>query len=216
DGPMVTVKEWTSIVEQAGGERIVAAPLAEPRLLDAFEIIKNAMAVEVNDEALYDETRDWFRFSKRAIREHGDGLSINTAGLTGFSAGTANMFLSARNFHKEKNRARYLETFGKTIDTSRGLLTLTSEENTMRAWIEAGRVYVRVQLAADAMGLRLHPVSQVLQEYPQMDALRVRFEALLGVEAPAKVQMLVRVGRSATPGLSPRRPLSDMMGTPTA
>ncbi|MGB5809998.1 MAG: hypothetical protein WBG86_05670, partial [Polyangiales bacterium] len=103
DGPIVTEEEWASIVEQAGGERIAIAPLAEPKLLEAFEIIKSAMAVEENDEALYDETREWFRFSKRAIREHGDGLSINTAGLPGFSAGTANMFLSARNFHKEKN-----------------------------------------------------------------------------------------------------------------
>jgi hypothetical protein len=33
----------------------------------------------------------------------------------------------------------------------------------------------------------------------------------MGVAAPAKLQMLVRVGRTEQPGLSPRRPLSSMI-----
>jgi hypothetical protein len=60
-----------------------------------------------------------------------------------------------------------------------------------------------VQLAADEIGLRYQPVSQVLQEYPQMDELRREVEELMGVAEPAKLQMLVRVGRTAQPGLSP-------------
>jgi len=169
----------------------------------------------VTQDELYDETRYWFRFSKRAIREHRDGLSINTAGLTGASAGAANMFLSSKNFHEAKNRERFLKTFGETVDSSRGLLTMTTPSNTMIDWLSTGRAYVRARLAAQTLGLRFQPVSQILQEYPQMDELRPQLGALVGVEPPAKVQMLVRLGRSATPGLSPRRAIGDFVIEPS-
>jgi len=67
--------------------------------------------------------------------------------------------------------------------------------------------------AASALGLRFQPVSQVLQEYPQMDELQSQFNALLRITPPAKVQMLVRVGRTGTSGLSPRRPLDAIVAS---
>ncbi|MEM7435603.1 MAG: hypothetical protein AAF436_10665 [Myxococcota bacterium] len=211
EGPMVTREEAAPIVAEASDGGLDVKLLPEAELPEAFEIIRTAMAIEVNDFTTYDETRAWFRFSKRATRRHGDGLSINTAGLTGFAAGSANVFLGERNFHKEKNRARFLKTFDETVDSSRGVLTITSSSNTMTDWLASGRAYLRAQLAASARGLRLHPVSQALQEYSLMDEPRAQVHQLLGVEAPARIQMLVRIGRTRTPGLSPRRPLSEMM-----
>lgn len=211
EGPMVTEDELANMAEQAQPGDLKMGLISEEQRPEAFDIVRRAMKIEADDYELYDETRLWFRFSKREIKHHRDGLSINTAGLTGFSAGMANMFLSSRNWHKEKNRERYLETFGKTVESTRGLLTMITPTNTMFDWLHAGRVYVRAQLAGSALGLRFHPLSQVLQEYPQMDELRPELDALLGVEPPAKVQMLVRVGRTATPGLSPRRALDALL-----
>lgn len=211
EGPVVSEDELATIVEQARPVDLKISLIPDEQRPKAFDIIRGAMAIEVNDYELYDETRMWFRFSKREIERHRDGLSVNTAGLTGFSAGTANMFLNERNWHKEKNRKRYLDTFGETIESTRGLLTMTTATNTMVDWLHTGRTYVRAQLAASALGLRFHPVSQVLQEYPQMDELRPELDALVGVKPPAKVQMLVRVGRTETPGLSPRRPVDALL-----
>ncbi|MGB5285540.1 MAG: hypothetical protein WBN29_13585 [Polyangiales bacterium] len=212
EGPMVTSDELATIVSQIGPSNVETTLLTEDQLHDALSIVRRAMEIEVNDYELYDETRQWFRFSKREIREHRDGLSIGTAGLTGFSAGSANLFLTSKNFHKEKNRKRYLETFGKAVESTRGLLTMTSPSNTLIDWIETGRAYARAQLSAEMLGLRFQPVSQVLQEYPQMDDLRREFDALVGIEPPQKVQMLVRVGRTPTPGLSPRRTVDGFLG----
>ena len=50
-----------------------------------------------------------------------------------------------------------------------------------------------------------------LEEYAQMDQPRNELDALLEVESPAKVQMLVRVGRTVTPGVSPRRSLDALL-----
>jgi hypothetical protein len=44
-----------------------------------------------------------------------------------------------------------------------------------------------------------------------MDQLRTEMETLMGLAAPAKLQMLVRVGCAQQPGLSPRRTLSSMI-----
>lgn len=62
-------------------------------------------------------------------------------------------------------------------------------------------------MTADALGLRFQPVSQSLKEFPEMDKLRAKMDELVGVTAPAKLQMLVRLGRSRPPALSPRREL---------
>lgn len=211
EGLMVTEDELATMVEQANPGNLKMALIPDEQKPGVLDIVVRAMAIEVNDYDVYDETRAWFRFSKREIKEHRDGLSVNTAGLTGFSAGTANMFLSNRNWHKEKNRERYLETFGETVESTRGLLTMVTPTNTMHDWLHAGRVYVRAQLAASALGLRFHPVSQPLEEYAQMDQPRNELDALLEVESPAKVQMLVRVGRTVTPGVSPRRSLDALL-----
>jgi hypothetical protein len=78
----------------------------------------------------------------------------------------------------------------------------------MRDWITTGGAFIRARLAAAQLGLRFHPISQVLQEYRQMDQLPTEMNTLTGVAEPAKLQMLVRVGRASQPGLSPRRDLS--------
>jgi hypothetical protein len=153
---MITEDELSKLVEQARPGDLQMGLVSDEQRPEAFDIVRRAMKIEADDYELYDETRLWFRFSKREIKRHRDGLSVNTAGLTGFSAGAANMFLSSRNWHKEKNRERYLETFGKTVESTRGLLTMITPTNTMFDWLHAGRVYVRAQLAASALGLRFH------------------------------------------------------------
>jgi hypothetical protein len=81
----------------------------------------------------------------------------------------------------------------------------------MADWITTGRAYVRAQLTAAGHDLRFHPLSQTLQEFPQMDRLRARIDALVDVTPPAKLQMLVRVGHTRTPALSPRRDLRSIL-----
>ena len=70
---------------------------------------------------------------------------------------------------------------------------------------------MRVDLAAAAAGLAIHPVSQLLQEYPEMAELNARFLAATGTVAPATVQMLFRLGHAERPGPSPRRPVDAII-----
>jgi hypothetical protein len=122
------------------------------------------------------------------------------------------MLTRPSNWHKSFNRTGFLKTFAKATRSSQALFTLVTPTNTMADWIATGRSYLRAQLTADRHDLRFQPLSQTLQEFPQMDPLRARMDALLDVTAPAKLQMLVRVGHTRPPALSPRRDLRGIAG----
>jgi len=172
------------------------------------DLAVRAMQVEVDGDDTYYETREWFRFSADEVVAHGDGLNLQTAGADSWLART---FLTPKNFGSPANRRRFMASFDETLRTTRGFFTLQTPTNTMHDWLMAGRAYVRGQLAAALHGLRFHPVSQALQEFAAMDALRAELNGLVGVSAPAKLQMFVRVGRTEKPAVSPRRPLEQIL-----
>jgi hypothetical protein len=53
-----------------------------------------------------------------------------------------------------------------SVHSTRAPLTLTMPANTMRDWIATGRAFMRARLAAAQLGLRFHPVSQVVRGVP--------------------------------------------------
>jgi len=210
-GPPLTEQERAQIELNAGVPGLDVGWLTDSQRARALEIAAQAMTIEAEDHDLYDETRIWFRFSDREIAGNGDGLHADTAGLAGLSLALGRRLMKDGNWHKRYNRASFLKGYRRTISTTTALLTMTTATNTMRDWITTGRSYVRAQLSADRLGLRFHPISQSLQEYPQMGRLRTEMEQLVGVATPAKLQMLVRVGRTKQPALSPRRDIDAIV-----
>ena len=66
-----------------------------------------------------------------------------------------------------------------------------------------------MQQAAGAAGLAFHPLSQALQEFPEMQEHYDRAHALLGAAEGETVQMLVRLGYADAPPPAPREPLAS-------
>src|SRR5829696_3520253 len=88
---------------------------------------------------------------------------------------------------------------------------LPSRGNDRATQVAAGRAWVRLQLAAGALGVALQPHSQALQEYPEMAALRAAMRAETGVEGDDTLQMFFRLGYAADPGPSSRRALDSFV-----
>jgi len=84
---------------------------------------------------------------------------------------------------------------------------LVTPDNSRLSQLQAGMDYMRLNLKASELGLALHPMSQLLQEYPEMTDLQREAFGVMRTEAPAYPQMLVRLGHAAAPGPSPRRPV---------
>ena len=75
------------------------------------------------------------------------------------------------------------------------------------AQLQAGRRYVRANLIATSLGLALHPVSQSLQEYPEMAEKYGWIHRLLGAQGEERIQMLARLGYGTKVEPAPRWPI---------
>lgn len=102
---------------------------------------------------------------------------------------------------------RGLDTYRGIMASAMGYVWLVSGDGSRRAELAAGRDWVRLNLRAASLGLDLHPVSQALQEFPEMAAMFEEAHARLGVGAGMRLQMLGRVGYGSAVPPSPRWPL---------
>jgi hypothetical protein len=203
--------ERVAITTAAGRSGVEPGWIPDQRMAEAIDIAIQGMAVEARDHDTWEETNQWFRFSGAEITAKADGLNAETAGVTGLPLLALRRFTRPGNWHLRINRAGYLAPFAKAARSTQALFTLVTPTNTMADWIITGRSYLRAQLTASGYGLRFHPLSQTLQEFPQMDRLREEMAGLVDVTPPAKLQMLVRVGHTQPPALSPRRELHSIV-----
>ena len=207
----VTADERAAIATQAARPGVEPGWIPDERLAEATELAIQAMTVEVNGHDTYQETNLWFRFSDAEIASEGDGLNAYTTGITGLSLLALRTITRPGNWHMGFNRAAFLNGFAKATRSTQALFTLVTPTNTMADWITTGRSYARAQLTAGGHNLRFQPTSQALQEFAEMDRLREQMTAVVGVTPPAKLQMLVRVGHTQLPALSPRRDLQSIL-----
>jgi nitroreductase len=156
------------------------------------------------------------RVGSSEIRQHRDGISINTPMLRVVNA----LGLFDRSAPPKEGSQAYntmMTRFEGHSKTAMGFVWLTTGSNTRADQMLAGRAYVRMQLQATAMGLGVHPMSQALQEFPEMAAHHARaHDLILGTtrQTGQTVQMLCRVGYPVkAAGATPRRVLSDFLKT---
>jgi hypothetical protein len=217
-GPLINDKEYDMLRNLAGpAHSAILTVGSEEEIRNYIRITQEAVNTDIRYPEAYEETWQWLRKNDRELRAHKDGLSIRGQGFfTGLFGGVMMKFAEASISTHEKylspaTKARTIEMFWKNIATARGFLYQKTMTNTPLDWVKSGRDYTRLNLAATRTGLAMHPLNQVLQEYPAMTTLRREFESLAGQEEGEKIQMLVRVGR-APPGFhSPRRDVESFL-----
>jgi hypothetical protein len=91
-------------------------------------------------------------------------------------------------------------------DTAMGHIWLVSTANTRADQIATGADWLRMNLAVTAEGLGMQPLSQALQEYPEMAGPYAEIHKRLAPEGGI-VQMLSRIGYGPEVGPSPRWPV---------
>jgi len=152
------------------------------------------------------------------ILKHRDGISLN--GLIVRALSSVGLF--DRSAPPEPGSQAFKSMMGRyegLTQTSMGFVWL-SAKNRRNDQIHAGRAYLRLQLKATELGLGVHPLSQALQEFPEMAAHYARAHQLtLNRPAPTSsddetLQMLCRLGYTEKPApATPRRPLAAFVRT---
>jgi hypothetical protein len=164
-----------------------------------------ALRIEIETPHTYKESVDLMRIGRSEVDANPDGIDFTgplfeVLGATGLM--TRDILLDTSS---QAYKAGLDAVFANT-DTAMGHVWLVTEGNSRTDQIATGADWLRVNLAATAAGLAFQPLSQALQEYPEMAKLYRDLHARLAPQG-GTVQMLARIGYGPEVDPSPRWPL---------
>jgi hypothetical protein len=166
------------------------------------KLTHRGLAIEIETPRTYKESVDLFRIGKAEINANPDGIDFSGAAYE--SLAVAGLF--NREVALDTSSISYLEGINSIMasaDTAVAYVWLTTDTNTRVDQLNAGRDWLRINLMTTELGIGVHPMSQCLQEYPEMDNQFADMQQLLQVEGKT-IQMLGRLGYAAPVPRSPR------------
>jgi hypothetical protein len=188
----------------------------EARLAQLRKLCVDSAFVELRTPRANLESIKLVRVGPAEILQNRDGISINSPMVRALTA-LGQFDRSLPTPPGSTAEKKFIERFDGTSKTAMGFVWITGK-NTRADQVEAGRAYVRLQLQATALGIGMHPLSQALQEFPEMRAnYEQAHQLVLGQAAPRSasdvtVQMLCRVGYTPAPvPATPRRALEKFI-----
>lgn len=168
-------------------------------------LTREALRIEVETPRTFRESVELMRIGRREIEANPDGIDLSGPLFEGMAA----VGLLTREALMDPGSMAFragLDAVYANADTAMGHLWLVTAGNAREEQLAAGADWVRVNLAATVEGLGVQPLSQALQEFPEMAG---PYQAMHERLAPGggTVQMLARVGYGPTVPPSPRWPL---------
>ncbi|TNC69874.1 twin-arginine translocation pathway signal protein [Rubellimicrobium roseum] len=176
--------------------------VTEAEVVALRALTREALRIEVETPRTFQESVDLFRIGWREVDANPDGIDFT--GPLFESLRMAGLFTreAAADPSSQVYRAG-LDAVFANADSAMGHLWLVSRDNSRVGQLAAGVDWLRVNLAVTTEGLGVQPLSQALQEYPEMDGLYREIHARLAPEG-GTVQMFARVGFGAVVPPSPR------------
>ena len=167
-----------------------------------IDMTKRAFEIEVLTPHTYKESVDLMRIGKAEINANPDGIEMRDPFFeilrrTGIM--TPEMLMDTEHFGFQGYLASYLDM----LDATPHFAVLTTPTNTRLDQLDTGRRLMRLYLKTTELGVGLHPVSQALQEYPEMASEYTLAHELLAPKGHT-VQMLLRLGYGEGAVATPR------------
>ena len=169
------------------------------------EITRNAMNIELDTTRTYMESVELFRIGHKEVDANPDGIDFTGPFFESLRLGG----LFNREVAAKQEGSLFEQTKDAILgtgDASMAYVWMTTKTNTRIDQINAGRDWIRLNLEVTAQGLGTQPMSQALQEFPEMDEVYKQVHNLLAPEG-GTVQMLARLGYGPSVSVSPRWPL---------
>jgi len=151
------------------------------------------------------ESVDLMRFGKAEINANPDGIDLGGPFLEALML--AGQLTREDQLDPSSNGFQQgVEIYREMLAATPAYAVLASATNTRADQIDTGRKWLRLNLMTTRLGLALHPVSQALQEYPEMAAHYKSAHDMLA-QPGHTVQMLGRLGFGPEVQETPRWPL---------
>lgn len=165
----------------------------------------DAWLVEATTPHTMQESIDVMRLGKAEINASPDGIDLGGPFMESLIL-TGILNREALSDPQSSGFQQGIKIYRDLLMNTPAYAVITSAGNTREDQIAAGRRWLRLNLATTGMGLALHPVSQALQEYPEMTEHYAAAHQLLAPKGYT-VQMLGRLGYGPETARTPRWPL---------
>lgn len=171
------------------------------------QLIWDAWLTEYHTPAALGESVDLMRLGKAEIIANPDGIDLGGMPLEALIA-TGLVTREALATPGTQSYETGITMYQPMLEATPAFVWLTSSDNSRTTQIASGRAWLRLNLLTTRNGLALHPVSQCLQEYPEMAAhYRTAHREL--AQPGETIQMLGRLGYAASAPHTPRWSLDD-------
>jgi hypothetical protein len=208
----ISPEQWQALVSPAQAFGLIGSAVNERANIEQVRsITRRSFEIEMLTPRTYLESAHLMRIGPSEISQHRDGISMPSPMVNALATfGLFNRFEIPTT--GSSNYGRIMERW-LPFETGSGYLWIAAPAQSRPAQLSAGRAYVRSHLAATALGIDMHPLSQALQEFVEVGAQFSALHQMLGLDPNTNtLQMLSRVGFGATPGVaSPRRPIAEMI-----
>ncbi len=170
------------------------------------DICGRAWRIEANAEGPHGETTDVTRIGRREVVAAPDGISLYGRDIEAFRLGRVLTRDSLREIGSRAHR-EMVSFYERAIDTAAAFGWLTTDPNDRADQFRAGAGWVRLNLAATREGVAMHPLSQALQEFPEMAGPYAEVHDFVAAGKSACVQGLFRFGYAPPQPAAPRWPV---------
>lgn len=159
-----------------------------------------AAEIEAGISRIAQESTPLLRVNEYEKNRKAYGFSLDGQGMKGLPKhllqGILSTFPSMNN--EKASSDAFLKSMRQAVDHAPTYVLIRSRQNFRLEQVFSGISYSRLVLTAHEMGMVVHPVSQILQEYPEMSQL---YQEIHSEFAPSgeTIQMLVRIGKAETP-----------------
>lgn len=169
--------------------------------------------IEAGVTRVMDESNAIFRANEYQKNKYRYGYSVEGQGTSGFMKnivqGLVTLFPSMNTGKAaSQNFINYTKT---SVQHTPAYATVLTTGNSRLEQVESGMIYSKLVLTGHTMELAMQPLSQVLEEYPEMETQYSEFKKAYAPDA-GTVQMLFRIGApTKSVPLSMRRDVQSLM-----
>jgi hypothetical protein len=152
--------------------------------------------IEAGVDRVMQESEIIFRANEYQKNKYRYGFSVEGQGTSGIMRhiiqGLVTLFPSMNSGKAASER--FIQSTQTSVDNTPAYMMIITKDNSRRGQVKSGMLYSRLILTAHSMGYVMQPLSQVLEEYPEMK------EPYSGIHRDytsdgGTIQMLVRVGK---------------------
>ena len=203
-------EDLDAIVAAAGAD-IDAGASSDPSLVENLRALAvDAWHIEWTTPATRRESIDVTRIGKSEIDQTPYGLALPGAPVEALNA----VGVLTREKMDQEGATAYDQSiafYEKACETAMAFTWIKTAMNSRIDQLDAGRAWARMQLASNQRGVAFHPLSQALQEFPEMAEPYAHVHEMLGAGEGETVQMLSRLGYAKAPPAAPRELLTSKL-----